>query len=267
MVYIRQRDMAQAWREARLIQYQAHIMQGAVQSQLGDYEAAHSHYLAALALTEDLTNDKGLAQTHNNLAILEARRGDIEKAVYHFQQGLYYYQQTGDSLNAEIIRNNLAAMYIQSKQYQNAIEWATTALTFFQRINNSHWIANCAVNLAEAYRHLNNSPQAQQFAQLVLAQEEPYSTPYALFTLAHLKWEAAETAVASQLFADTARLASENEDKFMQAYTYQAWGELLLAQEDLAEAKNKLTQALSLFNILEIEEERTAVETQLAKLS
>ena len=196
-----------------------------------------------------------MAQSHHYLAMLAGRHGDMGEALPHFEQAIEFYERIGDRVNREYVRSNLASAYIQTGQFAEALAPAEQAMRFFEAMGNPFRTAQNASNLAEAHAELGNLEPAQQYAELVLAQEEPHSHPYALYTLGTVyklrgDWE------RSLLSYDHSRqMAEANDDTYLLAFAWRALGEVYTASEEPAKAEAALAQALELFRRLDIPDE------------
>ncbi len=249
-LHVRQRQMPQAWREARLAQYEAENLQGVVQAEQGEYAAAYESYQRALAVAEGVGYDAGIARTHRDLITLLSRQGKLDEVIVHAEQAIAYYNRIGDRLNQETVRSILSSTYIQTQQYDLAVQAAGQALPFFERIGHTHGIGATAANLAEGYFGLGEMAQARRYALLVLQQEEPFTYPYALFTLGLVGQAEGKLDEAAHAFASSARIAAQNDDRFMLAYARRAQAEVFLAQAQLAEAREAAAAAFALFTDL-----------------
>jgi tetratricopeptide (TPR) repeat protein len=263
---LRQRNMTQAWREAKLARFQAENMMGAVQDQQGNFDAARAHYEVALELAEDMQHGAGLAQIHHYLAILASRQGDFATALPHFTQAVDYYERVHDLVNRENVRSNLASAYIQIKHFQDAIEPAHRALQFFRQMENPVRIAQNASNLAEAHAELGNLNEAQHFAELVLQQEEPHSHPYALYTLGTVRRRQQRFAEAEQYYSQCRRLSEINDDTYLLAYAWRALGTLYAEQGQADLARQALRESLRLSTLLGIDDGMDEINAHLQQL-
>lgn len=255
LTYLRQREMAAAWREAQLARFQAETMLGAVHDQSGDYAAALGHYQGALAIAEAIGDEAGLAQTHHYLAILIGRRQELGRALHHFEQAIAFYDRVGDRVSREHVRGNLASAYIQARRFAEAIAPAEEALRFFEAMGNSVRVAQNASNLAEAHAELGNLDPAQHFANLVLRQEEPQSHPYALYTLGTVYRMRGELPQSARYYDESRGMAERHDDAYLLAFAHRALGEVRRAQGQAAQAQAHFAQALQLFQQLNIPDE------------
>jgi tetratricopeptide (TPR) repeat protein len=153
------------------------------------------------------------------------------------------------------VRSNLASAYIQARQFEKALQPATLAMRFFEAMGNTVRMAQNASNLAEAHAELGNLAEAQQYAEIVLQQEEPQSHPYALYTLGTVYKLRGDWVLSERHYDQSRQIAAMNDDAYLLAFAWRAMGEVYLAQQRVAEAHAALDQALALFKQLNIAEE------------
>ncbi len=226
LTHLRQREMQQAWKEANLARFHAETMLGVVHDQRGDYETARAHYVSALATAEEADYEAGMAQSHHYLAMLAGRHGNMDEALPHFEQAIDFYEHIGDRVNREYVRSNLASAYIQTGQFAEALAPAEQAMRFFEAMGNPFRTAQNASNLAEAHAELGNLEPAQQYAELVLAQEEPHSHPYALYTLGTVYKQRGDWERSWLSYDHCRKMAEANDDTYLLAFAWRALGEV-----------------------------------------
>lgn len=267
MLYLRQKQRDDAWREAQLAECQLHNLRGELQEEDGDYAAALASYEAALKLALELKDTASLALTEGNLASLYGRKQDLERAVEFSQSAITRCREIGDVYSMAKLTMNLAYIYIQTQQFVQAVDAAKTAWRTFKAIGSPYYSAVSAVNLAEAYLETGELEKAEETAYEALNLEEAQTMPYALFTLGQVRRRRGEWESAAQHLLESARLARVNQDQYMEAYAQRTLGELLVEQEQMAEARAYLEMALSLFQQLGIEDEVRRTEEQLMTLA
>ena len=266
MIHVRQRAMKEAWKEARLAQYQAEHLQGIIQEEQGRFADAELYYQRALVLAKSLRYETGTAETNLRLFALLARQAKFDDAIIHAQEAIIYYQRIGNHFGMAKVRASLSAGYLQNKQFHKAIEAAILALEIFEKISNSYMIATTACNLAESYFEVGDLQNARKYAKYVLEQEEPHAYPYGLFTLGLVARAEKRFANAEQVFSQCAQIAQQNEDKYMVAYAKRALGEIYFEQKKAEEGKRTVQEALRLFEQMGMTQEVSTTEALLAKI-
>ena len=264
--HLHQRSMQAARQDAMLAQVHAETAQGNVQEHLGAYALAQSHYQRALMTAQEANYTLGRADSHHNLGNLAGRQKQIELAQTHFQQATALYEHLGNRYTGACVRSNLGAALILAGQFAEALEPIRKAYQFFQAMQNPYWTALNATNLAEAYVELGQPDQAEQFAQIVLQQEEPHLHPYALFTLGRVQKERDDLVEAELYFTQAQQIAEMNEDVYLLAFAWQALAELYHQQEQYDLAQSAAQRALSLFKKIDLADERQKMRELLQKI-
>ncbi|MCO5198218.1 MAG: hypothetical protein M9941_10805 [Anaerolineae bacterium] len=259
-VHVRQGSLEPARREAQLAQFEALNLQGVIQGKQGHYAQAYKTHEQALALAEQLTYTRGMAQAHHDMATLLVYLGDIDRVIEHTRLATDYYMRIGDQHFAEMARINLAATLIQAQRFSDAADAAQAALTFFERVDDPYGCATAAANLAEAYCELGELDKAHHFAGYVLQLEEPHTIPFALYTLGSVARQRGNSAEAQRYFTASADYGEQNGEKFIQAYALRALGRVLLDDGETEIGRSHLDHARKLFIELELTDEVAATQ-------
>ncbi|MFZ0545281.1 MAG: tetratricopeptide repeat protein [Candidatus Promineifilaceae bacterium] len=255
ILFVQQREMTAASREANLAQYEAVYLQGIIHEENGRFQEARQQYTQALELAKLNNYDQGLARTHRAISKIYGRLADIESAQRHAEEAILYYRRIGDRLTEETVRTSLAASYFQAGDYQQAISAAESAVSFFADAQNPFWEAVTASTLAEAYYEVGDFAKATQTAQRVLFLEETYTQPYAHFTLGLVAKAQNELDEAEKQFRASQQIANNNEDHYLAAYAWRGLGETLLAMNKLEAGKAAVSQSIALFEKLGLTQE------------
>lgn len=263
LTFLHERDMQEAWQEVHKARYLAENMTGTLLEQSGRLEEARQHYHSALTLAQESSYLAGVARSFHNLGNVSSRQRRLDEAIGYYQQSLATHEQMGNRVGAEIARSGLVAPYLQAARYAEAIAEAGRALRFFQAMGDSFWIALNASNLAEAQVEIGNYDEAERAANLVLAEEEPHSHPYALFTLGRVRQAGGRLDEAQSVLQQARRLAETNEDRYLLAYCWEEIGKVQRAAAAHEAAADSFGRALELFRALNIREKVADVQALL----
>lgn len=255
MVHLRQKQLPQARRSARLAECQLQNLFGEIEEEEGRYTDALFSYQKALALAQNLKDDPSIALSERNLANLYARQLRTDEAITHAQSALMIYDRMGDRVSVASIHATLAFTYMHLKQHLAAIEAATQAYTFYKASRYHYRLSVSAGNLAESYLELGDLVRAQQFAEEVVQLNEPTTMPYALFTLGSVHERQQEWESSQRRFAESLKLAEKNEDTYLVACAQRALAKGYQQHGLLAEAQRAFSRALALFEQLELANE------------
>ncbi len=263
LVYLHERDMQEAWHEVNRARYLSENMTGTLCEQSGRLEEAQGHYQTALEIAQEIGYLAGVAKSFHNLGNVASRQRRLEQAIGYYRQAMTTHEQMGNRVGLEIARSGIVAPYMQVARYDEAIAEAKRALTFFQAMGDSFWIALNASNLAESQVELGNYAAAESYAQMVMAEEEPHSHPYALFTLGRIRQQQNRGAEAEFVLDQARRLAEMNEDRYLLAYCWEELGKVQGMAGAAARAADSFSRALELFRSLHIQDKAAEVQTRL----
>ena len=266
-IYLHERSMKNAWREAKLARYHAEHLQGTIQNQMGHFEASQIHYQTALALAQELEEYHAIANTYYHLGIIESRQHEFPTAFAYFEQAVENYRSIGNRAQEMYVRSNQAACHILAEQYSECIDQAQKALAFYERINSPYWIALNACNIAEAHVELGNLTDAEEYAFKTIQQEETDTFAYGLWILARVRHAQHKPDEAIDLLTQAIQIAEENEDRWQTAYSRRTLGEIYADTGEMDEAKRELNAALDLFRQMELTAEMGKTQGILDALS
>jgi tetratricopeptide (TPR) repeat protein len=266
LLHLRRRDLQSSWQAVDRAEFELEVLRGKLRDEEGDYAGALAAYTQARSLADKLEDDALRAQAERWLATIYGRREQLVEAVQHATRAISIYERIGDRLNLEQMRSNLASIYVQTREFQAALEVGVSAYAFFLAIHDQLYASGTAANLAEASYNLGDLDGAARYASEVLAMNQPFTMPYARFTLGQVELCRAHIVAAASHFSAAMEQARRNEDHYMAVYAQRALGEAHLRAGDLRTADEQLRQALAAFRALEIPSEIAATEELLANL-
>ncbi|MCE7981360.1 MAG: AAA family ATPase [Caldilinea sp. CFX5] len=265
-IQIRRGNLTEARRLAQLAESNTQLLLGEIEQEQGNYNDALLILHKALLIAQHFDEQPLLARIHGFLARVYGRQKRMKEAVRHIELALTIYETRKDHRFQALMRTELASVYIDNRQFQAVLEPARQAYQFFKSTQSSYMMSVAAANLAEAYFELGDWPQAEHFAQEVLAQEEPQSYAYGLFTLGRLQQARTNWAAAAAHFAEIIRITEANGDTFMVAYAQRELGAVYQASGRTSEARQALHAALRLFEQMEIADEIAKTQVALQAL-
>jgi tetratricopeptide (TPR) repeat protein len=267
VTHIQQRNLDQAWQEAQSAQYEAAHLQAIVKEESGTYTEAVTYYEQALRLAAEANFEPGLARTHRELSKTWGRMAQLDKAIHHGEEALRYFGHIGDRLSQEKMNSSMAAHYFQAGRFAEVIEIAVPTIAFFESANMPYWTAVTGSTLAEAYYETGRLEEATATAHKVLSLEETHTQPYAYYTLGLVARASEEFEQSETYFRHSQQVAAENGDRYLEAYAWRALGDLLLAQDKLADGRAAMQTALQQFETLGMAQEAATTQQMLASLN
>jgi predicted ATPase len=139
----------------------------------GDYKQARAHYNAALALFQQLEDQRGVATALNGLAGLEGRLGNYAQSQAHFDAALERFQQLGDKLNSARLLSNRGLIALIQGEEARAKTYLEGSLAIRREIGDTIGLIWSIANLAEIATRQGDTAQAiaRYTRSLVLSQK------------------------------------------------------------------------------------------------
>ncbi|MEM7031082.1 MAG: tetratricopeptide repeat protein, partial [Chloroflexota bacterium] len=233
----------------------------------GNLEKAKDHYLQAIAAAKDGKYHYGQANASSSLGNLLSRQGHFDQAKTYLTQAAQYFEKIGSLYNLASVVLNMSITCSLASQYQEALESGKKSLTLFEQFNEPFGKAASAGILAETYLGLNELDEAEQFARLVIQEEEIHTLPDGLRTLGEVRLRQKKFAEAEQLINQSIALTQAHDDLFLEGYGWRALGEVYVAQRSLEAARDALGKAIAIFEKIETPEEIRKTTAILAQFS
>ena len=122
-------------------------------------ELAIAHLTKGLSFLERVGNDYEAAKVHNNLAIIYYQT-DLARSADYFARSLETMQRLGDVWGESTAYQNLGIVQYARGNYEQAIAFYEHSLLMKSQLGDTLGIADCHINLGEVYRALGKSEQA-----------------------------------------------------------------------------------------------------------
>ncbi|MCP5099967.1 MAG: tetratricopeptide repeat protein [Chloroflexi bacterium] len=260
------RELDRSWEASQLARYELDHVQGDILRDLGKYTEAQICYEKAFLLANKIGHALGEGKTRNSLAVLAERQGQTEVAIEHRLRAIACAEQVGDLVWVAGSKTNLGMIYSDSKRPQLAIPLLKEALANFDAIGHSRGKAYAAFNLAEAFLALKLYAQADDFAQQSMREEEPSLIHASFFLLARIRQQQGSLDEAEIYFQKAVKAAEGQQDTYLLALVYRDLGELYMQQQRLCDAKGQLSQAMALFDSLNLTHEVEQIQLRLSQI-
>lgn len=258
--YRSERDLARAWQSISLAQYEVENLQGVIQMERRDYEAAIETLTSALALAQRFKHEDGIAKTYNNLGRIYTMIGRFAEAEHAFEEAERTYQQIGKLAALDGMRINRSFLYNLAGEYDKAVQLVEQLREDKKRHGQDLpplWIALIAQNLAEAFLGKKLLNDAEHQVKQAMEQEEISILPDSLRTFGEIKLHQGEQGEAEQWVQRSIDLLLQNEhpDYYLLGYAYRTLAQIHVARKDLDRAAQAQTQAIELFTEINLPNE------------
>lgn len=161
------------------------LVEARLKADQADRTSALMYYEKALDQFARVDDQKGEAQTHNNMGILFLQSGEGNKAIAHFLKALNYYVDQGEQKRASTSRINLAGIYAMQNEFPEAVEQYNLALQYFKETQEQPLVAMVYEGLGTTYSDLGDITTAVGYfekAEKILLEEDAESRLLGLYT-------------------------------------------------------------------------------------
>lgn len=139
---------------------------------LGENSEALKAYGLALAMSERIGDQSGIAAARNNIALVYLALGDSDTALTFLRESLRLHQAQGNKLLIAQTMNGIGtACHIQG-DYRSALEYSNKSLKLQEEIGNKTGIALSLNQLGGIYRYQGNYELALDYHQRALRLSE-----------------------------------------------------------------------------------------------
>jgi tetratricopeptide (TPR) repeat protein/DNA-binding MarR family transcriptional regulator len=152
---------------------QGKILMGAIAYDAEAYKEAINWYEEALKLSEELSDEDGMAKAYNNLGIIYWRLSKIPEAVSCYDRSLAIAQRLGDRPGIARIRANLGIIHMENGDTEKAKECYEAGLEISEDLGDKKTAAILYGNLGELHQKEGRTDDARHCfdRSLELAQE------------------------------------------------------------------------------------------------
>ncbi len=144
-------------------------MLGSLYDLLGDYSRALQYHLQCLQLNEQIGNQVGQANILFRIGVLHSELGNYAQAVDYYSRALALYQQLQDRAGEARIMNSYCVDYTHLGAYDTALEYGYRGLALFQEIGDQYGVGVALSSIAETYTAAGDYDAAFERFQQALA--------------------------------------------------------------------------------------------------
>ena len=250
----------------------AYLTMAVTYSELGDTDrslAFGQRCLQAYEAAGDLT---GSVKARINLGIISRKAGEWAEAAEHYRAGLYLSEMMSDRMRIGQFANNMGNVYLDQGKLGEAAAAYRRSIEMWQPSGFLYGVAAAYINLGKVAVTRGNLGEGLTYLDeaLALAQEigargylpEIYHWQALLYLARHQYGQALE--LAEQAF----KLARELKDRAEQGGALRVLGQIHVALENLAQAREHFNASLECFKTLKsvYETARTSFQLALAHL-
>jgi tetratricopeptide (TPR) repeat protein len=136
---------------------------GLIYSKQGAYLKALDNYTKSLQIEEQIGNQSGIALSLNNIGIIYNNLGDFENAFNYYNKSLMIKEQIGDLKGAAASLNNIGIIFQDQGDFPKALEYHFKSLKIKQEIGDRFGIAPSLTNIGTVYLNLGDFDKALDY--------------------------------------------------------------------------------------------------------
>ena len=213
------------------------------------YKDAVSQNLKALALANEIGDEKGTVVTNNNLGLNYLYLGDLDTSMNYFERALEVGKKTESRYLVALVLGNIGLIHEKKRENLKAMEAYKEALGLFRELDEKYYIAIGLLNVGIIYQKLNEYEKAREYFLESQAVNRIIGDDIGLFQLlmnmANLEVATGNLAKAKKKLDSALMLSKKINYKNGNADIYLAYANLYEEMEnyELALKKRKLYEA------------------------
>jgi len=139
----------------------------------GDFSNALQYGNSSLALAKQINFKKGVANSYNNIGIINFNQRNYEKALEYFSISLKLRLEIGNKNDIATSYNNLGLIYWNQGNYKLALQNHLASLKTYEEIGDTKFITNAYNNVGSTYYSQGNYDKAlENYFTALKIQEE-----------------------------------------------------------------------------------------------
>jgi predicted ATPase len=187
----------------------AEFAMGRLSFDLGDYDAAETHYQESLEARRHLGDALAEAEVLSALAMIAVNRLAYDKAKGLGEESLNISRQSGDRRGTAYALRVLGMIAREQGQYERALSLFDESLAIGRALGDPAWTARIATQIGITHLRAENVDQAQRFFETSRKLHSEIGDRFALGVIAshqgHLVFDAGDIDRAVTLYAEALR--------------------------------------------------------------
>lgn len=151
---------------------QCRMIIGHLALERGEWDAALSCYLPALATFERAGDRVRGASAINNVGLVHWRMGNLDAALEYFERAQAIFEDFGDERARGNALNNLGLLEAERGRHAEALVFFESARVLLERADDRNFLANVLANSADSHEALGDLAAARDFNERALRLRE-----------------------------------------------------------------------------------------------
>lgn len=133
----------------------SHIGIAIIFKECGNAELSEKHYLSALKIGEEHSDNFYLGVANNNLGNLYVQTGNYKSALNSLLSSLDYFYKSGEEQHISDCLESIGEFYLKYKDYRLALDYFLKSLKIAENINDNYRLFSRYANAARTYMYLD----------------------------------------------------------------------------------------------------------------
>jgi tetratricopeptide (TPR) repeat protein len=202
----------------------------------------------ALSLALEITDEKGMAASYNNLGVAYRSQGALDKSLENYLIALQIYQKIDNKDGIASCKNNIGNIYSIRKDPEQATKYLEESHRLFVEINDESKIIRSLNNLGNLYNEQQQFEQALKYYEEAAQRSEKINLmnadPFINMGNANLKQGQYEKAM--DYFQKALPMAEKENNQVSILSILTSMGDACIKSARVADAQKHLTKALAL---------------------
>lgn len=221
---------------------------GMVQQSVGDYLLARRNCLEAYEALRSGSDNQEIGLLELTLGAIASRLGEVDRAREYFESALFTFRRIDYREGIARALNNLGLVLTPTPRWQEALDYLERALAVSEEAGNAPRVASHCLNLGLLLAKRCEWDRASQVLSraLLTFREVDNSSGVAksLLALGNLKLRMGQTRVAAGHYEQAIEIARRHGYRREEVLALEFLGEMELREGRLAEARERLFEAL-----------------------
>lgn len=213
----------------------------------------------SLVLAKMSKNQMLIAEAWEQIGHKEKLLGNNTKSLEAALTALNIYETNKKPEKAAAVYTQIATHYIEEQEFTLAIKYLKNSLAFYQKTNNSYYIALTLINLGEAYRMSGNVMQSEllflKVIELNNLLKDNLIYGYSLGNLGLVYASKKEWDKAINNLNNAVELLSKMNDDYSCSIYFFELGKIYEKQGSILQAENEILKAFTLAKKAELKEQ------------
>jgi len=128
-----------------------------------NFNKALEYYLKSMSISKEINDRNGIARGLNNIAIVYGNLEEDIKLSQYLEEAADINKELGNRKSEGINYMNLGVINRKQKNYDVALKYFQQALSIFENLKHTFFIARCQINLGDYFMDINDIDRSLEY--------------------------------------------------------------------------------------------------------